>query len=231
VVRKQGSWVFACLALASLTTACGGESTKDADGAAGERSGGTGGTGSGSGGTGTGGTGNLRPASVGLSLTLERPNPTEVDAGSRSCHAGTSSGFTYVIGVPTPSGTIVSGTAGLEFECVVEPDGAFSASGNGMDENGKKPISFSFTGRVKDKLTPVNNVGGMGFYSPDTAFLTTLDGFPGCEFGPVSTYKEGAILTDVACPMIVSSDDTTSGCSVRGVILFEHCQSSSNGNP
>jgi hypothetical protein len=38
------------------------------------------------------------------------------------------------------------------------------------------------------------------------------------------TYKAGAILTDIDCPLIGATDDATSGCSVRGTIAFEYCK-------
>jgi hypothetical protein len=164
------------------------------------------------------------PAAVGLSITLARPDPSKVDVGSRSCHAGSSSGFTYALGSPIASGTIEHGKNGVEVNCTVRANGTFSANGRGTDSNGKKPISFTFSGTIKDKANPAVNLGGMTFYSPDTSALTTLAAYPQCTFGPVITLKKGAILTDVDCLMIASSDDTTSGCSVHGTIAFEFCK-------
>jgi hypothetical protein len=163
------------------------------------------------------------PAAVGLSLSLKAPDATKVAVGSRSCHAGTSGGFTYVIGAPNPDRTIEDGTNGVGIECVVRENGSFTATGHGTDTNGKKPISFSFSGSIKDKANAAVNLGGMSFFSPDTLAMVS-SGFADCTFGPVLTLKKGAILTDVDCPMIASSDDTTSGCSVEGTIAFEYCK-------
>jgi hypothetical protein len=66
----------------------------------------------------------------------------------------------------------------------------------------------------------------MAFFSPDTLALTTLDAFPGCTLGPVVTLAAGTIFTDIDCPIIASSDDTTSGCGVRGTLAFENCETS-----
>jgi hypothetical protein len=164
------------------------------------------------------------PAAVGLSLSLGRPDPTKVDVGSRSCHAGSASAFKYELGEPFANGTIEDGTGNVKVNCIVRGDGTFSANGSGTDENGKKPISFSFSGRIKDKANAAENLGGMAFFSPDTSHLARIDSVPECTFGPVVTLKKGAILTDVDCLMIASPDDTTSGCSVHGTIAFEFCK-------
>jgi hypothetical protein len=229
VERKQGQWVLlACCALSSLTGACGGESSHQGStgGAGGDGSGATGGT-TGSGGTsGSGGSSSfMSPPAVGLSLTLGPPDVASVpNLGSRSCHAGNFSGFTYVIGAPSPGRTLEDGTDGVTLECMVNGDGTFSASGSGIDGNGKKPMSFSFAGHIHDKVNAVANPGDMTFFSPDTLMLGNLESDPRCSFGPVTTLKKGALLTDVDCPLIGSVDDTTSGCSVKGTIAFEYCK-------
>ena len=38
------------------------------------------------------------------------------------------------------------------------------------------------------------------------------------------TARVRAILTDIDCPLIGSTDDTTSGCKVHGTIAFEYCK-------
>lgn len=164
------------------------------------------------------------PAAVGLSLTLGKADPAKVDVGSRACHAGTAGGFTYAIGAPNPGRTIEDGTGGVSVTCLVKADGTFSASGSGTDSNGKKPISFTFSGRITDKNNAtMAGTGSMTFFTPDTLALGT-DGFPGCTMGPVITLKKGALLTDIDCPLIGSTDDTTSGCKAYGTIAFEYCQ-------
>jgi hypothetical protein len=232
VVRKQGSWVLmAYCALSSLTGACGGASSHE-DSTGGGAGDGTGATGGSSNPLGSGGSGGVpTPPRVGLSLTLRPPEPAEVpNLGSRECYAGISSTFTYALGTPIPGGTIVGCDVddfmctGTVVECLVHGDGTFSGSGSGTDANGKKPMSFSFDGRIVDKLNPVSNTGYMTFFSPDTLEMTVLDGYPRCSFGPVTTFKAGAILTDIDCPLIGSADDTTSGCSVKGTIAFEYCE-------
>jgi hypothetical protein len=165
------------------------------------------------------------PAAVGLSLSLGPP--AAEFAGSRACHAGTTSGFTYVLGAPNPGRTIEDGKNGVTVSCLVRGDGGFSMSGSGTDANGKKPISFSFSGSIKDKTAPANNTvntGQMTFFSPDTLAMGSLAGTPNCSYGPVQTLKKGAILTDVDCPIIGAIDDTTSGCKVHGTIAFEYCK-------
>jgi hypothetical protein len=240
--------VWLAWALAVSSAACGGHSTHGNDGGgatAGETgsggsggdsaSGGSGGTDAAPAGGSSGASGGLPagmsgsppvvPAAVGLSLTLGRADPAEVpNLDGRSCSAGTAGGFTYVIGAPNPGRTISDGVDGVSVNCTVRADGTFQASGSGTDENSKKPITFSFTGVVVDKNDPSKNTGTATFFSPDTLALGSLEGFPQCTVGPVVTLKVGAILSDIDCPLIASSDDTTSGCSAHGTIAFEYCQ-------
>jgi len=238
----------ACLVLVLLCGACGPSSSEgESGGAAGEgaaggsggssggTTGGTGGTGNSSGTSGTSGTTSLppTPAAVGLSLSLGPADPTI--AGGRTCHAGTTSGFTYALGAPTPDRTIEDGKEGVSVSCLVRADGGFSTSGSGMDANGRKPISFSFSGSIEDRSAQANNTVNMGqmtFFSPDTlAMGSSLSGSPGCSYGPVQTLKAGAMLTDIDCPLIGAIDDTTSGCKVHGTIAFEYCETDSTENP
>jgi hypothetical protein len=163
------------------------------------------------------------PAAVGVSLSLKQPDPAKVMVGSRSCHAGMAGGFTYALGAPNVGQTIEDGKSGVTVECLVRANGTFSASGSGTDANGKKPISFSFSGSIKDRNNAAANLGGMSFFSPDTLAMST-SGFPNCTFGPVITLKKGAILTDIDCPLVGATDDTTSGCEVHGTIAFEYCK-------
>ena len=170
------------------------------------------------------------PAAVGVSISLGPPNKDLPGLGSRSCTAGTSSGFTYTLGQPTVGHTIEDGKSGVTAECIVRANGSFNGSGSGIDPNRHVPISFTFAGTVHDKAAPAGNPGSMQFFSPDTTSLTTLDGFPGCTIGPVVTLKKGAILTDIDCPLIGGIDDTTSGCQVHGTIAFEYCKTGEEQN-
>jgi len=171
------------------------------------------------------------PAAMGVSVTLSPPSAKDVpNLGSRSCTAGMSGGFTYVIGQPNPGHTIEDGKSGVHVDCIVQANGSFNATGSGTDANGHKPVSFTFNGIVHDKATATSNPGSMTFFSPDTTSLTTLDGFPGCTIGPVGTLKKGAILTDIDCPLIGGVDDTTSGCKVHGTIAFEYCKTGEEQN-
>jgi hypothetical protein len=229
-----------CLGLTLAGVGCGGES-KEQHGNAGSAGTGTGATGTGgtgTGGTGTGGSGGSdtaqrTPPAMGVSLTLTRPSdPNLPKAGSRTCFAGTTGGFTYAIGAPTPGKTISDGTNGTTVSCTVAGTGSsvpFVLQGSGTDANGGKLVSFSFNGSVQDKGDPSQNPGGMAFFSPDTGQLVTLDGYPACTFGPVGTLKSGAILTEVDCPLLGAADDTAGGCAVHGTIAFEYCSTGAEG--
>jgi hypothetical protein len=169
------------------------------------------------------------PAAGGASIQL---SPSMLmDIGSRRCNAGTSGGWTYVIGQPDPGKTIEDGTHDTHVTCLVKADGNFSATLSGYDSNSGKPVSFSFSGDVKDKSTPASNESSMTFLSPDTGRLNTLTPtFPTCTVGPVVVYKKGAMLTDIDCKLIGSSDDSTSGCQVHGTIAFEYCKTGEEQN-
>jgi hypothetical protein len=168
------------------------------------------------------------PAAGGVDVRLSAP--TLADVGSRNCNAGTVGGFEYVIGQPDPGKTIEDGTNGVNVSCTIKADGNFDASIKGTDKNGKQPVSFSFTGVMKDKTNPASNSSAMTFFSPDTSHLYTLADFPACTVGPVVTYKPGAMLTDIDCPIIGASDDSTSGCKVHGTIAFEYCKTGTEQN-
>lgn len=156
--------------------------------------------------------------------------PASSVGGTRGCNAGTSGGWTYLIGQPDPGKTIEDGTKGVSVSCLVKDDGNFNATISGSDTNGGKPVSFSFTGDVKDKMGTTGNTSQMAFFSPDTGHLYTLASAPACTVGPVSVYKPGALLTNITCPLIGSTDDTSSGCQVSGTIAFEYCKTGTESN-
>ena len=162
------------------------------------------------------------PAAGGVDVMLSPPSAS-ISMG-RGCNAGTSGAFTYIIGQPNPGKTIEDGTHGVNVSCTIRANGSFDASIKGTDDNGKKPVSFSFTGTIKDQATPASNMSAMTFWSPDTGHLNTLSEFPTCTVGPVITYKPGAMLTDIDCPIIGVTDDSVSGCKVHGTIAFEYCK-------
>jgi hypothetical protein len=162
------------------------------------------------------------PPAAGVSISLGPPSKMYTD--TRSCNAGTVGSFTYQIGQPNAGKTIENGKQGVKVECLVKGDGGFNATISGADENGHKPASFSFSGKIADKNQTASNTGLMTSISPDTGPMTNLMGGPGCTFGPVVTLKKGALLTDVDCPLIGSIDDNSSGCSVHGTIAFEYCK-------
>jgi hypothetical protein len=169
------------------------------------------------------------PPAGGVSISLLPPNRMYTD--TRACNAGTVGSFTYQIGQPDPGKTIENGKQGVKVECLVKGDGSFNATISGTDENGNKPASFSFTGRIVDQSQAASNTGQMTQISPDTGPQTSgITGSPGCTFGPVSTLKKGAILTDVDCPLIGSIDDNAGGCSVHGTIAFEYCKTGDEQN-
>jgi hypothetical protein len=162
------------------------------------------------------------PAAGGVAVMLSPP-ASSISMG-RGCNAGTTGGFTYIIGQPNPGKTIEDGTKGVNVSCTIKANGDFDASIKGTDGNGKKPVSFSFTGIIKDRDVPASNLSAMTFFSPDTGQMNTLANFPACTIGPVVTYKPGAMLTDVDCPLIGVTDDSVSGCKVHGTIAFEYCK-------
>lgn len=170
------------------------------------------------------------PAAMGFSLTMSPPNKDLPGLGSRSCTAGTVSSFTYQVGAPTPGQTIEDGKSNVTVNCTVRANGTFTVTGKGVDKHRGIPVSVTVNGAVKDKSTPASNPATMTFFSSDTSQLVTLDGFPGCTVGPVTTLKKGAILTDVDCPLIGGPDDTTSGCAVHGTIAFEYCKTGEEQN-
>jgi hypothetical protein len=162
------------------------------------------------------------PAAGGVDVRLFPP--TIAGSEGRTCTAGTASAFEYVIGQPNPGKTIEDGSDGVEVKCTIKANGQFDTYIKGTDTNGKQPMSVTITGTMKDKNTPSANTASMMFFSPDTSHLTTLADFPQCTVGPIVTYKPGAMLTDVDCPLIGAVDDSVAGCQVHGTIAFEYCK-------
>jgi len=198
-------------------------------------SGGSGGSGQGGGGSGpqnnggTGGTGGTggpaTPAAVGLSISLSPPQQAAIDAdiGSRACPAGASGTATYTLGQPAPGKTLPDGTAEVGVDCTVRADGSFSAEVSGYDSATKQRIALNFSGKI-DTSSGAKSSAALQFYSPQTLALHTADPFPDCTIGAVTTLKKGALLADFSCPIIVASDDSTSGCAVHGTFAVEYCK-------
>jgi hypothetical protein len=172
------------------------------------------------------------PAAMGISLSLSAPLTTEVsNVGSRSCPAGGSGAFTYTIGQPLPNKTIEDGTDNVKVDCTVRGDNSFSAQASGLDGHTKEILSMNVSGRITDKNSATANMGQLTFYTPNTlALQTQTSQYPGCTFGPVTTLKKGAILTEIKCPIIVALDDSTSGCRAEGTIAFEYCKTGEEEN-
>lgn len=166
------------------------------------------------------------PAAMGISLNLSPPMQADLteDIGSRSCAAGATGAATFIIGQPAANKTIENGKGGVTVDCTVRGDGSFTATAAGNDGYTKKRISMSMSGRIVDPNAKTANIGVLQFASPDTGPLHTSNPFPGCTFGPVTTLKKGAILTDIDCPIIIASDDTAGGCKVHGTVAFEYCK-------
>lgn len=165
------------------------------------------------------------PSATGFTLNLTQPSRTEVpDLGSRQCSAGSTGNHTYSIGQPAANKTIEDGKNGVVVDCTVRGDGSFFATASGYDNIGKEKLSLSVSGRITDKASTTANVGSMSFYTPSTLALETHAPFPQCTFGPVPTLKKGAILMDVKCPVIIGTNESSSGCRVDGTIAFEFCK-------
>jgi hypothetical protein len=221
-----------------VAVGCGGNSTHDGSDDAGmggvSASGGTGGSGGtgtgGSGGTSAGGSGGTggppTPAAVGLSISLSEPQQASIDAdiGSRTCSAGATGAATYTLGKPAPGETLADGTANVSVDCTVRADGSFSAEVSGYDSTTKERIALNFSGRI-DASSSAKPNAAFQFYSPQTLALHTAAPFPDCTVGPVTTLRVGALLADFSCPIIIASDDTTSGCAVHGTLALEYCKS------
>jgi len=168
------------------------------------------------------------PPAAGVSITLSPPDMTV--SSTRSCNAGTVGAYTYQIGQPDPGKTIENGHDGVTVSCLVKGDGTFNGQIAGADERGR-PASFSFTGQIVDQMNAKANTGSMTSTSPDTGPMTSqVAGFPTCTFGPVTTLKKGAILTDITCPLVGPIDDASSGCAVSGTIAFEYCKTGDEQN-
>ena len=173
------------------------------------------------------------PAAMGISINLSDPMQADLpnnDIGSRSCPAGASGASTYIIGQPAANKTVENGKGGVTVECTVRGDGSFSAEASGYDGYTKQRLSMNVSGRIADKTLKVAGSGPFQFYTPQTLALHTGNGFPECTFGPVTTLKKGAILTDIDCPIIIASDDSTSGCKVHGTVAFEYCKTGEEEN-
>lgn len=167
------------------------------------------------------------PAAMGISINLGKPMQADLpnnDIGSRSCPADNGAA-TYIIGQPAANKTVENGKGGVKVTCQVRGDGTFSAEAAGFDGYTQQRISMNISGRITDKgSATAAGTGAMQFYTPSTAALhTDTQKFPGCTFGPVTTLKKGAILTDIMCPILVADDDPSAGCKVKGTIAFEYC--------
>jgi len=166
---------------------------------------------------------------MGISINLSDPSATDVpnvDISGRSCTAGESGAATYVIGLPAANKTVENGKGGVKVTCTVRGDGSFAAEAAGLDGYTKQRLSMNISGRITDR-TPNAKAAGTGpmqFYTPVTsALFTNFPMFPECTFGPVTTLKKGAILTDITCPILVADNDASSGCKVKGTVAFEYC--------
>lgn len=170
------------------------------------------------------------PAAMGFSITLRPPNKNLPGLGSRSCTAGTSSAFTYEVGSPNPGGTIENGKNDVTVDCIVRANKTFTVNGSGNDKNRGIPVNVKINGSVKDEMNYAANQASMAFFSSDTLQLVTLDGFPECTVGPITTLKKGAILADIDCPLIGGAEETSSGCEVHGTFAFEYCKTGEEEN-
>ena len=165
------------------------------------------------------------PSATGFTLNLTQPSATEVpDLGSRQCSAGSTGNHTYSIGQPAANKTIEDGKSGVAVDCTVRGDGSFFASASGYDNIGREKLSLNISGRITDKTKKEAGTGSMSFYTPSTLALETHAPYPNCTFGPVQTLKKGAILMDVKCPVIIGTNEVSSGCKVDGTIAFEFCK-------
>lgn len=234
----NGAWLgVASSVLAGLVAVgCGGNSRHDLSDDAGTggmtASGGSGGSGQGgSGGShpqstgGSSGTGGPpTPAAVGFSISLSPPQQGTIDAdiGSRACPAGASGARDYTLGKPAPGGTIADGTAGVSVACEVTAMGDVDAEVSGYDSATNERLAFNFAGKL-DRSSGATSYAVLQFYSPQTLALHTGTPFPECTVGPITTLKSGAVLSDFSCPILIASDDTTSGCAVHGTLALEYC--------
>jgi len=170
------------------------------------------------------------PAAMGISLNLSKPSKDDLpnhDPGTRSCPAGESGAATYIIGQPAANKTVENGKGGAKVECTVRGDGTFSAEAAGYDGYTGQRISMNISGRITDPKAPkAAGMGAMQFYTSITSAMhTDALKFPEeCSFGPVTTLKKGAILTDIMCPILIADDDPSLGCKVKGTIAFEYCK-------
>jgi hypothetical protein len=169
---------------------------------------------------GSGGVPTPAPA-AGLTINLSNPQASEVDIGSRSCPAGDSGAFTYMLGMPAPNQTIEDGALGTTVDCTVT-GGIVDAHLAGYNTTTKIRLEFSISGTPSK--TSDSGVGDITFFSPETLTLSPLPDFPGCKLGPASVLKDGAVLTDFECPLLGAVDDTTSGCKAVGTVAFEYCK-------
>jgi hypothetical protein len=170
------------------------------------------------------------PAAVGISISLRPPDKNLPNLGGRSCTAGSSGAFTYIIGQPAAGHTIENGKKNVSITCQVQANGTFTANMTGNDENGHDFINFIMNGRITDK-TATTNQGAVSFNTPKTgALYDDTSKFPPCTFGPASTLKPGALLTDFDCPIISGLEDTTSGCAAHGSIAIEYCKTGQESN-
>src|SRR5262249_52408007 len=127
------------------------------------------------------------------------------------------------IGQPLPNKTIEDGTRGVTVTCTVRGDHTFQAQAAGPDGNTKEKLSMNVSGKITDANSATVNIGQLTFYTPNTQALHT-SGDHTCTLGPVTILKKGAILTEIKCPMLIATDDSTSGCRAQGTIAFEYCK-------
>lgn len=218
----------------------GGAGGASATGAA-SGAGGTGGTGGtqGLGGTGgSGGAGGLSasagsgvmptPPAAGFNITLLPADSSSSDAGAtRNCNAGLS-GMTYSIGQPAPGYTVPNGTGGVSVSCTVGlgSDGAsMSVYANvlGPDATTGELITLFVTSGMIPSRDPAP--ASVTFFLGTNQF-TPVDGYASCMLGPFATLKTGAMLADLTCPMLGSTQDNTLGCALHGTLAVEYCSTS-----
>jgi hypothetical protein len=179
------------------------------------------------------------PARGALSIKLNPPSSSIPNIGTRtSCTAGTTGVYTYFLGKPqmvgseqdkVRNGLLEHGQGGFSASCTVKAlgGGRFSvnASLSGVDANNRHvATALTLNGTLSASAAPVDNVGQVSFYSPDTTNLRNIADLPNCELGPVHTVKDGALWADFHGRVLADSSDTIKGCEATGVIAVERCR-------
>jgi hypothetical protein len=164
------------------------------------------------------------PAGVpaaGLSLTLSQPDASL--ANGRSCTAGSTGQFTYVIGSTMLDHAIADGEDGVHVACEVAFQAGLSyatqGAVSGTDRNSKEAIAFTFSSTIADEYPPSATAT---FSAPETGELTDPSS-PSCTLDPVTTLDSGVLVADIDCPLLASTSDATNGCHLHGTIAFESC--------